>query len=374
MKASTNNRVDRVGVQTVGLQFEKTGYIFREQPISDYGIDAHIELIDGENVTGQLIALQVKSGASWFKEKYDGGYVFRGDQKHLDYWLEHSLPVLIILSDIKAGCCYWQAITSANVRKTKNAWKINIPIYQKINPGMDVDLKRLVNKLPVHKNYTISSTDDLSHGAAKRYSLRIILNREHTQAEIIDLIKTVTTEATNCEYHRSDITREHWGSSPAHVVWIDVYPSAEDEKNNNTLCQSEWFSESLASDFKPISNNGEEIAPNIKVSWNNNYLANSRYNSQHTMDKEYFILQTTWLTERSKPYIKQALEFLSYYKNHGGEIEKLGSKMASEFESIDEIYDSSGQLGLSSFECKEYLFIRMLSVGLIDLNEIFNSR
>ena len=44
------------------------GYIFREQPISDYGIDAQIELIDEETVTGKLVALQIKSGASWFVE------------------------------------------------------------------------------------------------------------------------------------------------------------------------------------------------------------------------------------------------------------------------------------------------------------------
>ena len=64
MKASHNTRVDRIGVQQVGSLFERNGYIFREQPISDYGIDAHVEIVEEENVTGELIALQIKSGAS----------------------------------------------------------------------------------------------------------------------------------------------------------------------------------------------------------------------------------------------------------------------------------------------------------------------
>lgn len=352
MKASKSSRIDRIGIQTVGLQFESAGYIFREQETSDYGIDAQIEVIDGESVTGQLIAIQIKSGSSWFKEKYDGGYVFRGKQKHLDYWLDHSLPVLIILCNTETSICYWQTITATNVIHTKKSWKINIPNYQRINPGMDVDLKRLVNKLPVHKNHTISSTDDVSHGAAKRYSLRIILNREHTQAEIIDLIKIVTTEAANCEYHRSNITREHWGNSPAHVVWISVYPSAEDERNNNDLCQSEWFSETLSSGFKPSSNGGEEIAPNIKVCWNNNYLTRSRYNSKHTMSKENFIIQTTCLTKRTQSFINLACEFYNSYESRGN-MESLGSKMTIGFEEINDIYNSGIGLGLSPFECKD---------------------
>ena len=55
MKISKNNKTDRIGVQIVGKQFESAGYIFREQAISDYGIDAQVELVDEDTVTGKLI-------------------------------------------------------------------------------------------------------------------------------------------------------------------------------------------------------------------------------------------------------------------------------------------------------------------------------
>ena len=353
MKVSKSSRIERVGVQIVGLQFEEAGYIFREQPTSDYGIDAHIELIDGEEVTGQLIALQIKSGDSWFKEVCSEGYVFRGDKKHLSYWLDHSLPVLIVLCDSKTRNCYWQTITSSNVIDTEKALKIIVPKYQKITPVMYVDLKRLVNKLAIHKNYTIASTEDLSHNNAKRYSLRVILNKEHTQAEIINLIKTITTQTANCEYHRSERTREHWGSRPAHVVWINIYPSAEDERNNNILCGTEWFSDTLASEYKPLSNYGEEVGQNIKVNWNNSYLTYSRYNSQNTMNKEEFIIKTTSLVKASEPHIDLAFSLYIEYESGRCDIDKLKSAMTRSFVNIDEIYSSGTDLGLSPFECKD---------------------
>jgi hypothetical protein len=47
---------------------DELGWLFRNQPTEDYGIDAHVEVVDGENVRGRLLALQIKSGTSWFKE------------------------------------------------------------------------------------------------------------------------------------------------------------------------------------------------------------------------------------------------------------------------------------------------------------------
>ena len=79
MKISKSQKTGNVGVQIVGEMFESAGYIFREQTTKDFGIDAQIEVVDGDIVTGKLVALQIKSGNSWFKEKSDDGFIYRGD-------------------------------------------------------------------------------------------------------------------------------------------------------------------------------------------------------------------------------------------------------------------------------------------------------
>ncbi|MHB8064874.1 MAG: DUF4365 domain-containing protein [Ruminiclostridium sp.] len=61
---------ERIGVSHVAsIVHEKMGWIFREQPIADYGIDAQIEIANHECPTGKLIALQIKSGESYFNGK-----------------------------------------------------------------------------------------------------------------------------------------------------------------------------------------------------------------------------------------------------------------------------------------------------------------
>lgn len=47
MRMHHNSQIERIGVQAVGEQFVRVGYIFREQQTDDYGIDAQIEIVAG---------------------------------------------------------------------------------------------------------------------------------------------------------------------------------------------------------------------------------------------------------------------------------------------------------------------------------------
>jgi hypothetical protein len=55
------------------------GWLFREQPTEDYGIDVHAEIVDGEDVRGRLLGMQIKNGNDWFKKPGAIGWLFRPD-------------------------------------------------------------------------------------------------------------------------------------------------------------------------------------------------------------------------------------------------------------------------------------------------------
>jgi Domain of unknown function (DUF4365) len=60
---------------------DKLGWLFREQPTEDFGIDAHAEVVDGEEVSGRV----------------------------------HSLPVAVVLYDSETERCYWQLVNRDNL-------------------------------------------------------------------------------------------------------------------------------------------------------------------------------------------------------------------------------------------------------------------
>ncbi len=103
-------------------------WVFREQPLEDYGIDAHVELVDGDEMLGRLIALQIKSGRSYFGSPADGGWSFRDKAAHFKYWLRFSVPVIVVLVDLDTKRCHWQLVTDATVEKSASKqWKLFVP-------------------------------------------------------------------------------------------------------------------------------------------------------------------------------------------------------------------------------------------------------
>lgn len=102
-------------------------WLFREQAVSDVGIDAHLEIVVEGLATGRLLALQIKSGESYFREAVAEGFVYRSDQEHLDYWLNHSLPVVVVICKPGTQEAYWQVVSDQTVVRTDHGWKMVIP-------------------------------------------------------------------------------------------------------------------------------------------------------------------------------------------------------------------------------------------------------
>lgn len=123
-----------IGVTNVSLRVqERFGWIFRDARDKDMGIDGHIETVEDGIPTGRLIACQIKSGESYFRNANKSRIVYRDNNVHLDYWLNHSLPVIVILYSEIEKEVYWAAVTKDSVTKTAKAWKMDIPRARKLD-------------------------------------------------------------------------------------------------------------------------------------------------------------------------------------------------------------------------------------------------
>jgi hypothetical protein len=121
-------QTDRLGINAVERIFVKElGWIFREQSIADWGIDAHVEVAKEGGPIGRLLALQIKSGKAFFRKK-TGNIVFHGTRRHLQYWINHSLPVVIVLHNPETDETLWQRVNFEDVKyQSYDNWSIEIP-------------------------------------------------------------------------------------------------------------------------------------------------------------------------------------------------------------------------------------------------------
>lgn len=94
MKWPKTKQTANAGVLFVETVVNEHGSIFH--PIhqeNDIGIDGLIELIDVGDGSGQLVAVQIKSGDSYLAN-YGKGFRIPVDQSHIDYWLSYMVPVV----------------------------------------------------------------------------------------------------------------------------------------------------------------------------------------------------------------------------------------------------------------------------------------
>jgi hypothetical protein len=97
------------GINHVRSTTESAGSLFiKIEHENDLGVDALIEFIQGEVPLNRQVAVQIKSGPSYFSERTQECLV--PVEKHRDYWAKYPLPVIGIVYVPAHGVAYWASI------------------------------------------------------------------------------------------------------------------------------------------------------------------------------------------------------------------------------------------------------------------------
>ena len=110
-------------------------WLFRKVPLEeDFGIDGYIDILqDGKFVTGKSIGVQIKTGNSYFLKNTNSGWLFYGDNKHLNYYLNNNNPIIIVIVNPDTKKCFWGEVDVNNIIKTEASWKIQINRTNELN-------------------------------------------------------------------------------------------------------------------------------------------------------------------------------------------------------------------------------------------------
>lgn len=147
-KYKQSSRKGRSGLNILTKIVEnELGWIVRpNHQEDDFGIDAYIDIVIDDYVTGKSIAIQVKSGDSYLKEIDNNFWNFYGEKKHLNYYLNQDVPVLIVLVDITQEIAYWENCQIEYVNLNAESWTMPIPKSQRINFDQKDELLKHVSK------------------------------------------------------------------------------------------------------------------------------------------------------------------------------------------------------------------------------------
>jgi hypothetical protein len=79
--------------------------------------------------------------------------IFRGERKHLDYWVDHSLPIILVLYNPSDKACYWTRVDRDNTQSTGSGWKVEVPKYRVLSAESRDSLVELASGKVLERRY-----------------------------------------------------------------------------------------------------------------------------------------------------------------------------------------------------------------------------
>jgi hypothetical protein len=264
------DQISRRGLSLLQQVVLDAGHIFREQPISDYGIDAHIEIKEGSKPTGRLIAVQVKSGSSYFSREEETGFWHSISDRHRELWLNHSLPVILVLCDVQTKICYYEIVTNETCVLAGGKWKVLVPKSKIISPLSGSDLADLASPIAAASDYTIIGEQDGSFAQVRRINYDVLVHpgkKALSRPFLGAIMRSVLKKGQSSDYHRDEISELSLSDRPMDVVSGYLYTRSEDRASGSWVCRFLWVSPDLDLAFRPSISGGEPDGCGLEVTW-----------------------------------------------------------------------------------------------------------
>lgn len=141
MRSSPQRQTGSAAQNDVAANFDRLGWGPLPVNQHDLGTDYFLQVRD-ENLEdlGLVVGVQVKSGKTAFREpkREPGGEVvgwwFRdSDRRHIEWWLGHAVPHLVVLHDLATRESYWAQVTPEAVLPAGKGAKLLVPKSQVVD-------------------------------------------------------------------------------------------------------------------------------------------------------------------------------------------------------------------------------------------------
>jgi hypothetical protein len=378
---SRYTNTERLGINRVEAIFiEEFEWIVREQPVQDMGIDMHVEIVNKDNnPTGQLLALQIKTGEKgYFSEKKfkDKNIIFtEGNKIHLDYWLYHSLPVLLILHNENTKKTYWQKILQKNIVDTGKGWKIAVPFKQELIVSFKDELRKFYYN-PNH--YTIIEQSDNSHGIAQRVSAKVLVEHSFATSKetMREMIPKINGKLVHNDYHRNKITKALYRGKTANTISIFFYDSIQQVNHGFYFCRTIWHDESCQTKYSPFA--PDETIAGIDIEWNKEYEGFSDLIANHQFTKGEYFEFADQIFDKCKFLINEIKPLFELCQNKNTDYRKFKSVISKLKSTLDTLELEFSDRNLPPYECQEIdnilssvvSFLGNIGIVVVDLDRV----
>lgn len=206
---------ERLRVNAVAAFAVANNLIWRENSIKDVVIDGQLEFVNtAGQATGRMIALQIKSGSSFFENDDGESWRFYPEEKHRMYWERFPIPVIPVLHRPETSESFWIDVRHAYRRGAQDEnVGVSIPKAQTLSatPGA-----KLFENLVVSADAFMDSLDDVLRALVNARSIEASFPLSYFQlfaGGLINVVRSLhfgmdlvsTTVEMNLVHSNSDV-------------------------------------------------------------------------------------------------------------------------------------------------------------------------
>ncbi len=210
-----NHRIiERKAIYDTAKIFTSYGWIFREQPIVDLGIDALVETPINEDGEISVFAVQVKGGDKNFYRSGSSLTLYFSERHYL-YWNAYSKihPLLIVLHDPKSNEVYWQIYESKYIQNTTSRWKIMLPTSNVLNEESKTAIYNLLTNYHKKRHARTRKTQYTTHKKTDDLYIKYL----HKKGEVfLNLVHEINTIEIPLGYK---LNRKDWNEERSFLNW-----------------------------------------------------------------------------------------------------------------------------------------------------------
>jgi hypothetical protein len=162
--------------------------------------------------------------------------------------------------------------------------------------------------------YEIIRSKDVSHGAAKRYTVDVLTDPHYSKGTLREIIKKVIWEFRQEDFYRSRRTEKLFGEQDADCIFLFVFLDMHDVQQYNWICQTLWINPSLPKQFRPYGLKASEQLGEIQIHWNENYHVMRKHWFSSLGTKKEWIQKVETILPKVEPIINATTQYLQTFE------------------------------------------------------------
>lgn len=200
--------------------------------------------------------------------------------------------------------------------------------------------------------YEVIRSKDVSHGAAKRFTVDVLTDPHYSKGTLREIIKKVTWEFRR-EKPYSKRTEELFGEKDTDCIFLFLFLDMRDVQQYNWVCQTLWINPSLPKQFRPHELRANEQLGEIQIHWKENYKAmkNFWFNSLGT--KREWIQKIEDILPRIETTLNETIQYLHAFEAGKLSQDNFEKKLTDLEAKAQSILFESGNEKIPPIDCEQ---------------------